>query len=314
MELVSILIPTYKPRFFRECLTSALAQTWRKREIIVSDDCPTDEIQTICAEYAAHVRYERNPFPGVLGHSNIRRLCRLAQGKYLKFLFDDDILHPFCVQYLVEALEAEAPSGAMLAFSPRMKIDSDNHPIERLDSFAGRSDRLLPGSEVIRRMAVTMLNPIGEFTSVLFRRSDIFDRNGDLQIMSVEGVHWRGLSDVALFVDLCARGSAVRVEDVMSYFRAHTQSNSDPASNPEWFFAVADWKLVLDYAIGRRLLSPDEIAQGYGNLIQLLTDQQGFVPALRHQFAEVLGQVRRDVETADLKRRSRRELLSRLPA
>ncbi len=314
MELVSILIPAYKPRFFRECLTSALAQTWRKSEIIVSDDCPTEEINIICGEYGAHLRYERNPYPGVLGHNNIRHLCRLARGKYIKLLFDDDILHPFCVQYLVEALEAETPSGATLAFSPRVKIDSDNHPVERIDAFAGRSGRLLPGRDVIRRMATTMLNPIGEFTTILFRRSDIFDRNGNLQIMSVEGVHWRGLSDVALFVDLCARGPAVMVEDVMSYFRVHTQSNSDPGSNPEWFFAVADWKLVLDYAIGRRLLSSDEIAQGYGNLIQLLTDQQGFVPALRDQFAEVLAEVRRDLETADLKRRSRRELLSRLPA
>ena len=166
MELVSILIPAYKPRFFRECLTSALAQTWREREIIVSDDCPTEEIRKICAEYGGHVRYLRNPSPGALGHNNIRHLCRVARGAYLKFLFDDDILHPFCVQYLVEALEAEASRGATLAFSPRVKIDSDNHPVEQIDAFAGRSGRLVPGSEVIRRMATTILNPIGEFTTV----------------------------------------------------------------------------------------------------------------------------------------------------
>jgi hypothetical protein len=218
------------------------------------------------------------------------------------------------VQYLVEALEAEAPRGATLAFSPRVKIDSDNHPVERIDAFSGRSGRLLPGSEVIRRMATTILNPIGEFTTVLFRRSDIFDRNGDLQIMSVDGVHWRGLSDVALFVDLCSRGPVVMVEDVMSYFRVHALSNSDPASNPEWFYAVADWKLVLDYAIGLGILSQDETAAGYGNLIQLLTDQQIYVPRLRDQFGEVLKRVRRDIETANLTRRSRQQLLLRLPA
>jgi glycosyltransferase involved in cell wall biosynthesis len=291
-----------------------LAQTWQEKEIIVSDDCPTADISNICSEFGDHVQYMRNPSPGRLGHNNIRHLCRVARGAYLKFLFDDDILHPFCAQYLVEALEAEAPRGAMLAFSPRVKIDGDNHPIERIDSFAGRSDRLLPGNEVIRRMAITMLNPIGEFTTVMFRRNDIFDRNGDLQIMSVEGVHWRGLSDVALFIDLCVRGSAVMVADIMSYFRVHSESISHSASNPEWFFAVADWKLVLDYAIRRQLLTQDEMAAGYGNLIQLLTDQQVFVPALRNQFAEVLRYVQSDVERADLKPRSRRELLSRLPA
>ena len=236
------------------------------------------------------------------------------RGAYLKFLFDDDILHPFCVQYLVEALEAEASRGATFAFSPRVKIDSDNHPIEQMDSFAGRSDRLVPGSEIIRRMATSILNPIGEFTTILFRRKDIFDRNGDLQIMTVEKVHWRGLSDVALFVHLCDRGPAVMVEDVLSYFRVHARSISDPTSNPEWFYAVADWKLVLDYAIRRRLLTQDDTAAGYGNLIKLLTDQQIFVPALRDQFAEVLLRIRSDLEMADLKPRSRRQLLSMLPA
>ena len=163
-------------------------------------------------------------------------------------------------------------------------------------------------------MATSILNPIGEFTTVLFRRKDIFDRNGELQIMTVEGTHWRGLSDIALFVHLCDRGPAVVTEDVLSYFRVHTQSISDPASNPEWFFAVADWKLVLDYAIRRRLLTQDDVAAGYGNLIRLLTDQQAFVPALHDQFAEVLDRVRSDLETVDLKPRSRRHLLSRLPA
>jgi glycosyltransferase involved in cell wall biosynthesis len=314
LKLVSILIPAYKPHFFRECLTSALAQTWRAKEIIVSDDSRTEEIQEISAEYGRHVSYLRNPSPGVLGHNNIRHLCRIAQGAYLKFLFDDDLLHPFCVQYLVEALEREAPRGATLAFSPRIKIDRDNRPIERIDAFAGRIDRLLDGREVIRQMASTMLNPIGEFTTVLFRRNDIFDRNGDLQIMSVEGVHWRGLSDVALFIHLCEKGAAVMVEDVLSYFRVHTHSNSDPAANPEWFYAVADWKLVLDYALERRLLSRNEIVAGYRNLIQLLSDQQVVVPALRDEFAKVLNRIRCDIDAAGLERKSRQALLAMLPA
>ncbi len=312
MELVSILIPAYKPGHFRECLTSALAQTWREKEIIVSDDCPTDAIKTICDEYGAHVRYVRNPAPGPLGHNNIRHLCRIAQGVYLKFLFDDDLLHPFCVQYLVEALEAEKPRGAMLAFSSRIRIDARNHEIKRTDT-AAPSHGLVPGSDLIRRMATTTLNPIGEFTTVLFRREDIFDRNGDLQIMSVEGTHWRGLSDVALYIHLCSKGCAVAIPDVLSYFRVHGESISHPSANPEWFYVVADWKLVLDYAIRRRILTEEDIAAGYGNLIQLLTDQQGFVPSLRHAFGEVLASVRRDVEAADLKPRSRRRLLSRLP-
>lgn len=300
MELVSILIPAYKPRFFKQCLTSALAQTWARTEIVVSDDCPTEAIREICAGYGELVRYVRNPSPGILGHNNIRHLCRIAQGSYLKFLFDDDILHPFCVQYLVEALEREAPQGATMAFSPRPMIDADNHPVGSIRGFARGASPLLQGRDVIRRMATTMANPIGEFTTVLFRRRDIFDADGELQILCVEGVPWRGLSDVALFIHLCAKGPVVMVEDVMSYFRVHDQSNSRPAANPEWFYAVADWKLVLDYAISHRLLSRIEMLRAYRRLIRLLRRWQIEAPTLRDDFAEVLRSIRQDIDAGAL--------------
>ena len=78
MELVSILVPAYKPRHFREALTSAIAQTWRNKEIIVSDDCPSEEIHEICNEYTGHVTYIRNPYPGKNGRKQyqIPNECR----------------------------------------------------------------------------------------------------------------------------------------------------------------------------------------------------------------------------------------------
>ena len=300
MELVSILIPAYKPQFFRECITSALAQTWPRTEIIVSDDCPTEEIQKICASYAGFVRYVRNPKPGKNGTNNIRHLCRLAQGTYLKFLFDDDILHPFCVQYLVEALEQGESLGATMAFSQRPLIDVNNHLVGQIGSFASEAASVIRGRDVIRLMALTMSNPIGEFTTVLFRRSDIIDVTGELQILSVEGVHWSGLGDVALFIHLAAKGPFVVVKDEMSYFRVHSQSNSNHEINSEWLYAVTDWKLVLDYAISHRLLSSFEMVGAYRRLIRLLLHWQTTVPILREDFADALRGIRQDIKAGAL--------------
>ena len=220
----------------------------------------------------------------------------MARGAYLKFLFDDDVLHPFCVQYLVEALEKQSERGARLAFSPRVTIDADNHVIERINAFEGIPDRLLSGRELIRRMATTLLNPIGEFTTVLFRRSDVFGERGELQIMTVEGEFWRGLSDVALYIHLCANGCAVMVEDAMSYFRIHDQSNSSRQANPEWTYAVTDWKLVIDYAVKHNLLSERETALAYRKLVGLLRDEQAAVPALYDALAKVMESIPKDVD------------------
>lgn len=92
---VSILIPAYKPDWFAECLESALAQTWPVKEIIISDDCPTDDIRQIVSRYEAdpRIRYARNAGPkGPCG--NYLNLARLSDARWFKFLDDDDALLP----------------------------------------------------------------------------------------------------------------------------------------------------------------------------------------------------------------------------
>jgi glycosyltransferase involved in cell wall biosynthesis len=293
VELVSILIPSYKPRDFRACLTSALEQTWPNVEIIVSDDCKTEAIREICAEFAGQVAYVRNPNPGPLGHNNIRNLAALARGTYIKFLFDDDILHPFCVQHLVEALERHP--GSALAFSPRKTIDENNREIALLDYFPGKGDKLLGHDELVRYMARRLVNPIGEFTTVLFRRADIFAADGAMELMTVEGNPWRGLTDVALFVHLLGKGPAVRVGETLSYFRVHQQSNSNENVNPEWFYVVADWKLLVDYAIAHRTLGLLDRLSAYARLIHLLRTWSRRSSQLRPQFQAVLRQIGDDI-------------------
>lgn len=124
MPRVSICIPAYKPDFFELALKSAIAQSFDDTEIIVSDDCPTDAIEKICQRYSGVVQYSRNPDPAE--YKNVIRLAGLASGEYIKYLFDDDVLNPFCIQYLLQALETTQNRGTKLAFSPRYFIDERN--------------------------------------------------------------------------------------------------------------------------------------------------------------------------------------------
>ena len=58
---VSILIPAYKPIWFKECLQSALKQDFPVKEVVVSDDCPTDEIEKIVRAFDdERIKYHRN--------------------------------------------------------------------------------------------------------------------------------------------------------------------------------------------------------------------------------------------------------------
>ncbi|HMK12331.1 MAG TPA: glycosyltransferase family 2 protein [Acidimicrobiales bacterium] len=91
--LVSILVPTYnRCSTLETALDSAIGQTHRPIEVVVSDNGSTDDTQATCTRYAeerAEIRYLRQPRN--LGPTqNFELLRRAARGKYLVFLGDDD--------------------------------------------------------------------------------------------------------------------------------------------------------------------------------------------------------------------------------
>lgn len=265
MPRVSICIPSYKPGHFEICLASAVAQTFQDIEIIVSDDCPTDAIERICEKFPGRVQYSRNPNPG--SKRNMLRLIELAKGEYIKFLLDDDLLHPFCVQYLVEALEATRAQNTTLAFSPRDLIDQNNGFLSHVNmlKIAG-SVRVINGRECIQVMAANARNVIGELTTVMFRRADAILPSGSL--LDFGDFTSRGLGDVIAWINLAAKGNVVAHPVTLSYFRQHQGSNSDPAANPEFIYSITEWEVIVDYVTRAGWLSADQLPLTYNSLLR----------------------------------------------
>ena len=92
--LVSILIPAYNSsRWLNECVSSALAQTWPRTEIIIVDDGSKDDTLAVARRFespAVKVVTEANMgAPGARNHAP-----SLAQGDYIQWLDADDALHP----------------------------------------------------------------------------------------------------------------------------------------------------------------------------------------------------------------------------
>lgn len=286
MDLVSICIPAFKAGHFRESLTSAIAQTHPLVEILVSDDSHDDQIRTICEQFPQQVTYLRNPTPGGRGRNNFRHLLRVARGEYIKFLFDDDILHPFCVQYLMQALKCSAGHGSVLAFSPRDLIDAANNRICALNVLNIRELTVIPGDRLITFMALNQTNPIGEFTTVLFRRADLLGADGQGDALAVDGEQWMGLGDVAAWVNLALMGAVVAHPGTLSYFRHHANSNSNAAVNPDLISGITDWRKVLDFAHRRGFVDDAQVRQGYARLINLYRGWLGRFPSLEGDIAQ----------------------------
>lgn len=231
---VSIVIPAYKPGHFEQALRSAIGQTYPNIEICVSDNCPTDDIRAICDRYPM-VIYQRNV---AIREQNVLTSVYGAKGHYIKPLFDDDLLHPFCVERMVRIAEEHPQAG--LVFSASTVIDVDNQRLQARRPFEGSG--LVSGRDLNRMLTIGMVNVVGEFTSIMIRRDTLWG-------IAPKRLYWYGdhdcslgLADAVAYCNLAAEGGAAYVDEELSYFRRDPRhaSNSNAAANPNFGYCYSD--------------------------------------------------------------------------
>lgn len=103
--LVSILIPAYNAqRWIAESLESALAQTWRRKEIVVVDDGSTDDTVAVAHRYESrHVLVVAQKNQGAAVARNTAYAN--CQGDYIQWLDADDVLDPKKVELQMRAAD-----------------------------------------------------------------------------------------------------------------------------------------------------------------------------------------------------------------
>lgn len=245
--LVSILIPGYRTTFLDAALHSASAQDWPNVEILVGDDCPTDDVRVTVEHHAAvddRIRYigraaERG------GRPNMLHLLSEASGSYIKFLNDDDLLHPQCVRRMATSLQSH-PS-ATLVTAHRQPIDAAGRELTDSKSTARRVpvDSRIRGASAAADIIERDYNWIGEPTSTMFRRSDL---DGD-NPFGVDDRVVPSCGDLALWLRLMSRGDLIYLTDTLTSFRRHPGQRQQ---QPE-FTAIARGGLDLVMQRARQL-------------------------------------------------------------
>jgi glycosyltransferase involved in cell wall biosynthesis len=110
---VTVVVPTFRRlTFLSEALASALNQTFRDFELIVTDDGDSPEIARIAASFAdPRIRYRSNPRPLGIAMNHYAAFLE-ARGACLANLHDDDVWEPDFLSELLPPLESD-PSVAV---------------------------------------------------------------------------------------------------------------------------------------------------------------------------------------------------------
>jgi glycosyltransferase involved in cell wall biosynthesis len=114
MPKFSIVIPAYnRHRFLLESLASCQMQTVLDFEVVVSDDCSTEDLARV-VEMFNDQRFRYSASSENLGAvANHQRAVSLASGSYVLILHSDDLILPDCLERAGQILDQNAAAAAV---------------------------------------------------------------------------------------------------------------------------------------------------------------------------------------------------------
>lgn len=205
-KLISIALPAYNAEnYIAECLDSLLAQTYTNFEIILIDDCSTDDTAQVAQRYHdSRIRFYRNEENLGIVHT-LNRAYSLCRGDYIARMDADDTCLPERLEKQVALLESR-PDVGMVACD--------------LEMFGARSGviRYSTEPEIIRCRLLFSLQLA--HNAWLFRR----------ELLDVHGLAYRDEYRYAEDWDFLARASRVtrfsNVSEPLTGYRMFPQQSS----------------------------------------------------------------------------------------
>jgi glycosyltransferase involved in cell wall biosynthesis len=219
---VSIIVPNYNhARFLRRRLESIMGQTFQDFELILLDDCSTDDSRSILSKYAddPRVRIEFNTANSGSTFKQWNKGVRLARGEYVWLAESDDYADERLLETLVARLDAD-PS-AVLCNCRSWRVSSDGEINGFLDSYLAHldprrwtEDFVADGREECREYLVRC-NTVLNASSVLFRK-EVYDQVGGADESLVFCGDWKLWASMAL-----TGGRIAYVGQALNYYRLH---------------------------------------------------------------------------------------------
>jgi len=235
MPLVSVIMNVRDgASFLREALDSVLSQTFADWELIVWDDCSTDNSAQIVSQYPdQRIRYFLSPDDTPLGKARDSAI-RQASGQWLAFLDQDDIWLP----RKLEKQMALAHSGVGIIYGRTVMFDV-RHGNRRDYDYAHEFTPLPEGNIFTQLFADACFIAM---SSAVLLRSAVEEIGGISEAIEVA-------PDYYLYLAVARRYQARAVQDVICRYRLHPGSMSRSHRlrlHQEPLFLIDQWADCLD--------------------------------------------------------------------
>ena len=203
-SLVSIIMPSYNTaKFITESIQSVISQTYTNWELIIVDDCSSDDTDEIVSKFNdSRIKYFKNEKNS--GAAITRNLAlTIAKGEYIAFLDSDDLWKKDKLQRQIGFMKSNNYSFTYTNYD---RIDEDGNKI----------GILCTGPKVVTKSKMYHYCYLGCLT-VVYKRNE----NDTLQIKDI-----KKNNDYAMWLQLCKKYNCYLLEENLASYRVRKKSVS----------------------------------------------------------------------------------------
>lgn len=217
-NLVSVIMPSYNTaQFLQETIDSVLAQTYQNWELIIVDDCSTDDTAIIVASIKDdRIRFYQNETNSGAAISRNKAL-REARGRWIAFLDSDDLWEPEKLEKQIRFMEE---NGCSFSYTNYLEIDEESRPM----------GRIVTGPKRITKTGMYSYCWPGCLT-VMYDAEKL----GMIQIEDI-----KKNNDYAMWLKLCHKADCLLLDEVLARYRRRQGSISNHS-----YFELIKWHYRL---------------------------------------------------------------------
>ena len=222
--LVSIIIYNYNyGRFLRECMESAVTQSYPNIEILFSDNASTDDSWEIALEFSQQypdkIFLARN-HKNFGATANLKNCMANVRGKYFMILCSDDKLEKNCIERAATLLEQHLDAGMVIAHKHAI---NDEGVVTNDAPFYNQTCKIPPPKQA----AVYMMASVSYTLSQVIYRTDYYEAAKTKD--GTNGHTNRFLGNRILDFTLSCLYATIFIAEPLVYHRIHAQSDSTVA-------------------------------------------------------------------------------------
>lgn len=203
-DLVSIIMPSYNTGgYIKNSIESVLAQTYENWELIIVDDCSTDDTDNIVGQFSdKRIRYLKNKKNSGAAISRNYAL-REAKGRWIAFLDSDDLWMPEKLEKQIAFMENNGYSFSYTDYKIRWNGKNED-------------PRVYTGPDVVNRKRMYRYCYFSTITVM-------YDRNvvGLVQIADI-----KKNNDYAMWLQIIEKTNCYRFPECLSVYCKHDNSVS----------------------------------------------------------------------------------------